>query len=56
MSKKISPFELKDVEYNKFLKILAHYSKDNQKIISVREAVVAMINEKYVEITGSIEW
>jgi hypothetical protein len=56
MSKKISPFELQDAEYNKFLKILAHYSKDKQKIISVREVVVELINEKYIEITGSIEW
>jgi hypothetical protein len=56
MSKKISPFDLQDVEYNKFLKILAHYSKDRQKIVSVREAVVELINEKYAEITGSMEW
>ena len=56
MTKKISPFDLKDAEYNKFLKIIAHYSRDKQKIVSVREAVVELINEKYKEITGSMEW
>ncbi len=56
MVKKISPFVLQDTEYNKFLKIIAYYSKEQQKIVSVREVVVEMINDKYAEITGSIKW
>jgi len=55
-TKKIAPFDLDTNTYKKLQKIIAKYSDENIKFISIREAIVNLIDEKYKEISGSIKW
>ncbi|MBC8146852.1 MAG: hypothetical protein H8E98_02570 [Bacteroidetes bacterium] len=55
-SKKIAPIVLDKETYAKLLKIIAKYSNDKVKFVSIRGAIVELIDEKYQEISGSIKW
>ncbi|MBT4208632.1 hypothetical protein HOE22_09865 [Candidatus Woesearchaeota archaeon] len=55
-TKKIAPIELEVVTFKKLQKIIAKYSDDGVKFVSVREALVNLIDEKYEQISGSIKW
>jgi hypothetical protein len=54
--KKIPPFDVDYETYKKLQKIIAKMADDTDKFISVRDAVVSMIDERYVKISGSIQW
>ena len=54
--KTLAPLTIEIKTYDKLLKIMAKYSNEKTKIISVREAIEKIINEKYKQISGSIRW
>lgn len=55
-TKKIAPIELGIETYKKLQKIVAKYSDERVKFVSIREALVSLIDEKYQQISGSIRW
>lgn len=55
-TKKIAPIQLEVETFQKLQKIIAKYSDDDAKFVSVREALVNLIDEKYEQISGSIRW
>lgn len=54
--KTLAPMILEIDTYDKLLKIIANYSNIKTDTVSVREAVVNLIEEKYQSISGSIKW
>ncbi|MBC8428452.1 hypothetical protein H8D04_01070 [bacterium] len=54
--KRLPPFELEIDTYKKLQKIIAKYSDERIKFVSVREALTSLIEEKYEQISGSIKW
>ncbi len=54
--KKIPPFEVDYETYKKLQKIIAKMMDETDKFVSVREVMVTLIDEKYNEISGSIQW
>ena len=54
--KKIPPFDVDFDTYKKLQKIIAKFSDETDKFISVREALITLIDAKYNEISGSIRW
>ncbi|MBC8304893.1 MAG: hypothetical protein H8E55_55155 [Pelagibacterales bacterium] len=55
-TKKIAPMKVDIETYKKLQLIVAKYSHDNVKFISIKEAFVNLIDEKYKQISGSIKW
>jgi|APSaa5957512576_1039674.scaffolds.fasta_scaffold25784_5 hypothetical protein len=56
VKKKIPPFEVELVTYKKLQKIIAKRTDDTDRFISVREAIVMLIDNEYSKISGSIQW
>lgn len=56
VKKKIPPFEVELVTYKKLQKIIAKQTDDADRFISVREALVTLIDAEYERISGSIQW
>lgn len=54
--KKIPPFEVELVTYKKLQKIIAKQTDDADRFISVREALVTLIDDEYIRISGSMHW
>jgi len=56
VKKKIPPFEVELVTYKKLQKIIAKQTDDADRFISVREALVTLIDDEYIRISGSMHW
>ena len=54
--KTLAPLAIEIKTYDKLLKIMAKYSNEKTKIVSVREAIEKIIDEKFKQISGSIRW
>jgi hypothetical protein len=54
--KTLAPMILEIDTYDKLLKIISNYSNIKTDTVSIREAVVNLIEEKYQSISGSMRW
>jgi len=54
--KTLAPITIELPIYDKLLKIISKYSDEKTDTVSVREAIVNLIEEKYQSISGSMRW